>query len=54
MISRPEDKELFFVVIPIGPETSEYRGSIVHAVREHAEFDVAIRNDAVLKEDEIW
>src|SRR5262245_53203290 len=54
MIMRTKNEQLLFVFIPIGTEATEYRGSIIHRMREHAEFDFGIRNDAALIKHEIW
>src|SRR5436190_17142061 len=54
MILRTKNKYLLIVIVPISPETTEYRGSIIHGVSEHAEFHVGVRNDAALIEDKIW
>jgi hypothetical protein len=51
---RTEDKQLLLIIIPISTKTTEYRGSVIHGVREHAEFHLGIRNNAALIEDEIW
>ena len=40
MVMRTENEKLFLVIIPVGPETPEYRGSIVQGVRENTELDV--------------
>lgn len=40
MIMRTKNEKLFLVIIPIGPETTEYRGSIVQGVRKNTDLDV--------------
>ena len=54
MITRTKNEKLLLVIIPISTETTEYRGSIIHGMREHAEFHVGIGNDAAPIKDEIW
>src|SRR5262249_24489895 len=54
MITRTKDEQLALVIIPVSTETTEYRGSIIHRMREHAEFHIRIRNDAALVKHEIW
>jgi hypothetical protein len=40
MVMRTENEKLFLIIIPISPETAEYRGSIVQSVRKNTDFDV--------------
>src|SRR5262252_9594863 len=54
MILRAKHEELFFVLVPICTETTEHRCSIIHRVSEHTELHVRIRNDAAVKEHEVW
>ena len=54
MVMRTENEKLFLVIIPISPETTEYRGSIIHGVSKHTEFHVRVGNDAALMKHKIW
>src|SRR5262245_26513332 len=54
MILGTKHEELFFVLVPICTETTEHRCSIIHRVSEHTELHVRIRNDAAVKEHEVW
>ena len=45
---------LFFFIVPISPQAAKYGGSVVQGMREDAEFNVGIRNDATVMEDKIW
>jgi hypothetical protein len=40
MVMRTENEKLFLIIIPVSPETTEYRGSIVESVSKNTKFDV--------------
>src|SRR5262249_1775672 len=54
MVLGTKNKQLLLILVPIRPETSEYRGSIIHRVHEHAELHFGIRNNAALVKHEVW
>src|SRR5689334_15664218 len=40
MILRTEHKQLFLILVPVGPKTAEHRGSVVESVRQYSNFYV--------------
>src|SRR5438093_4017775 len=45
MILRTEHEKLLLILIPVRPETAEYRGSVVESVRQYADLYVGIWDD---------
>jgi hypothetical protein len=54
MITGSEKEELLFVLVPISAKAAEHGGSVVHSVRQHAEFHIGIGDDAAVITNKIW
>jgi hypothetical protein len=53
VIVRPEKEELFFVVVPVAPDTAEYASPIIERVGQNTNLGFAVGNDTPFEKGEI-